>query len=43
MPKICYQDRKFAPDSLAMIRQANTIIAEYSAAGYDLTLRQLYY
>jgi hypothetical protein len=43
MPKICYVERKFSADSLAMIGQANRIFAEYQAAGYILTLRQLYY
>lgn len=43
MPKRCYTERKFSPASLATIKAANTIIAEYTAAGYELTLRQLYY
>lgn len=43
MPKIIYKDFKFRPATLAMIRQANQIIAEYAAQGFDLTLRQLYY
>lgn len=43
MPKISYIDRDFSAKSLATIRQANRIIAEYAAAGYSLTLRQLYY
>lgn len=46
MPKICY-----CPDlpilknqaQLAIVARANGIIAEYSAQGFDLTLRQLYY
>lgn len=36
-------DKKFKPTSLAIIQHANDIIAEYQAAGYVLTLRQLYY
>lgn len=36
-------DKNFKPASLALIQQANSIIAEYSAQGYILTLRQLYY
>ena len=36
-------DKKFKPASLAIIQAANDIIAEYQAAGYVLTLRQLYY
>lgn len=43
MPKICYTPKRFAPKALAVIKQANEIIAEYQAAGYDLTVRQLYY
>jgi hypothetical protein len=43
MPKICYVARKFATATLAVIKQANDIISEYVAQGYDLTLRQLYY
>lgn len=43
MPKICYVRRKFSAESQALIDQANDIFAEYSAAGYILTLRQLYY
>ncbi len=43
MPKIKYQDIKLRGASLAVVQQANTIIAEYEALGYGLTLRQLYY
>lgn len=35
--------RKFSPSSLEMIEQANSIIDEYQAQGFTLTLRQLYY
>lgn len=46
VPKICY-----IPDSpilknparLAIVKQANQVIREYRAQGFDLTLRQLYY
>ncbi|MCJ7828449.1 MAG: hypothetical protein MUP81_01755 [Dehalococcoidia bacterium] len=38
-----YIDKKFQKSSLALIEQANDIIEAYSADGYDLTLRQLYY
>jgi hypothetical protein len=31
------------PVALSLIEHANTIITEYDAAGYELTLRQLYY
>lgn len=43
MPKIAYKKQKFSADNRSMINQANTIIAEYVAQGYSLTLRQLYY
>jgi hypothetical protein len=38
-----YRDIKFSEDNLAALGRANAIIAEYRAAGYQLTLRQLYY
>ena len=41
--KIKYVERRFAPATLGLISSANTIIAEYQADGYALTLRQLYY
>ncbi|GGG86615.1 hypothetical protein [Edaphobacter dinghuensis] len=43
MPKVAYQTFNFRPDSLALINTCNQIIAEYQAAGFVLTLRQLYY
>lgn len=43
MPKICYVERRFSAASMAMVDKANEIIAEYSAQGFSLTLRQLYY
>lgn len=43
MPKIKYQEFKFRPATLSLIKTANEIIAEYQAQGFDLTLRQLYY
>ena len=43
MPLIEYVEKKFRPDALAMIEQANEIIAEYADQDLDLTLRQLYY
>lgn len=43
MPKIKYVERNFRPKSLQMIETANTIIREFHAQGFDLTLRQLYY
>jgi len=41
--KIQYIEKNFAPATLEIIEKANTIIDEYAAQGYDLTLRQLYY
>lgn len=38
-----FQTLNFRADTLAAIETANTIIAEYAAQGYRLTLRQLYY
>jgi hypothetical protein len=43
MPTIAYIDKRWTPDALAVVERANQICAEYAAAGYDLTLRQLYY
>jgi len=43
MPKIAYKDHRFGAKALATIQQANDIIEEYAAQGFDLTLRQLYY
>jgi hypothetical protein len=41
--KIKYVEKRFNATSRKLIEQANTIIAEYTAQGFDLTLRQLYY
>jgi len=38
-----YIEKKFRAASLDQINQASEIMAEYQAAGYSLTLRQLYY
>lgn len=43
MPKIAYITKNFREDTLTIIAQANLIIDEYTARGFDLTLRQLYY
>jgi hypothetical protein len=43
MSRICYVEKKFGQKRLDLIDHANRIIAGYQAAGYDLTLRQLYY
>lgn len=43
MPKESFIDHRFSKDSLELIEKANTIIDEYTADGFVLTLRQLYY
>jgi len=43
MTAIVYREIAFRPATLPIIHQANVICAEYAAAGYSLTLRQLYY
>lgn len=41
--KRAYSHMNFRSKTLGIIETANTIIDEYKADGYDLTLRQLYY
>ncbi len=41
--KILYVDKHLRSETLAVIDQANEIIAEYASDRLDLTLRQLYY
>jgi hypothetical protein len=43
MARIEYVAKRFTEPHQAIIDQANRIFTEYSAAGYVLTLRQLYY
>lgn len=43
MPLIEYVPRKFKQDSLDLIEKVNGVITDYSAQGYNLTLRQVYY
>ncbi len=43
MSREVYIPKNFRGDARAMIDQGNAIIAEYQAAGFKLTLRQLYY
>jgi hypothetical protein len=43
MPKIAYIGQRFRESSLNLIDKANVICAAYAQAGYNLTLRQLYY
>lgn len=41
--KECFIEKNFGAASRALIKQANDILAEYEQAGYDLSVRQLYY
>lgn len=43
MPKITYEEKRFTAQTLATIGDAESIISEYLAQGFSLTLRQLYY
>lgn len=43
MPKIEYEKKNFRQEALETITQAETIIQDYQAQGFSLTLRQLYY
>jgi hypothetical protein len=43
MTFIAYKTKDFRADSLALIETANDITTEYVNAGYDMTIRQLYY
>lgn len=43
MARIAYISKNFAPHVMAAINAANSIIAEYTAQEYSLTLRQIYY
>lgn len=43
MPLECYVPKDFRTSSRIIIRQANSVIDEYRRAGFQLTLRQLYY
>ncbi len=43
MPVIEYKEINFRPSTLKIIEKCNAILRSYVAAGYDMTLRQLYY
>lgn len=43
MTLIQYKEHKFKPHVEKLITRANQLIEQYQAAGYSLTLRQLYY
>lgn len=43
MPKICYEQINFKPDTLAIIADADRVLTQYAKMGIIMTLRQLYY
>lgn len=43
MPKFEYISKNFGADRLALIDKINDVITDYSAQGFSLTLRQVYY
>lgn len=43
MPFIEYTPKNFRQDSLQLIEKINSVISDYRAQGYNLTLRQVYY
>lgn len=43
MPKIVYREIALGKASLALVKKCNEIITDYTAQGFRLTLRQLYY
>lgn len=43
MPKLCYVPKRFNKSSQIIIAQAAQILEEYTAKGYGLTIRGLYY
>jgi hypothetical protein len=43
MAKICFEPKEFRQNTLALIDKCNVILERYHAAGYDMTVRQVYY
>lgn len=43
MPKIAYEHRRYVAWKIDLIAKAIIIVKQYQAAGYELTLRQVYY
>jgi len=43
MAKICFQNKDFRKGTLALIDKCNSILERFNAAGYDMTVRQVYY
>jgi hypothetical protein len=40
---VCYQEKRFNPEKLALLERASAILEEYEARGFRMTLRELYY
>ncbi len=40
---ICYEEKNFGPQKLAMIHRVNEVVEKFEADGYILTVRQIYY
>jgi len=43
MAKICFEQKEFRQNTLALIDKCNVILERYDAAGFDMTVRQVYY
>lgn len=43
MAKICFVERDFRQATIALIDKCNAVLTRYAAAGYDMTVRQVYY
>ncbi len=43
MAKICFEPKEFRQNTLALIDKCNVILERYDAAGFDMTVRQVYY
>ncbi len=43
MAKICFEPKEFRQNTLALIDKCNVILERYDDAGFDMTVRQVYY
>jgi len=43
MAKICFQSKDFRQNTLVLIDKCNAVLERYADAGYDMTVRQVYY
>ena len=43
LPRVAYKKKRFSSATLAVIDQANAILAEYASHGIIVTLRQPFY